>query len=199
MVLAMTSRGDWKWHVWGGKAALITGSGIGLATARAVAAKGAKIIVAEINTAAGEQTAQIVSQAGDECIAILTDVSQEESVKTAIEAAVRNYGALHILHNNAGGSTPADNTAVESPIEEFWRAIRLDLFGTFLGVPLRHTGDHRLWWRSGDQHGLECRVDGRCRPRLNSEPRQQVLLCFSHDFAVACAGVSRPYRRTQRV
>jgi NAD(P)-dependent dehydrogenase (short-subunit alcohol dehydrogenase family) len=40
---------------------------------------------------------------------------------------------LHILHNNAGGSTPQDDTVVDAPIEEFWRVIRLDLFGTFLG------------------------------------------------------------------
>jgi NAD(P)-dependent dehydrogenase (short-subunit alcohol dehydrogenase family) len=40
---------------------------------------------------------------------------------------------LHILHNNAGGSTNIDNTVVAAPIEEFWRVIRLDLFGTFLG------------------------------------------------------------------
>jgi NAD(P)-dependent dehydrogenase (short-subunit alcohol dehydrogenase family) len=60
-------------------------------------------------------------------------VSQEDSIKAAIETAVRHYGGLHILHNNAGGSTPADNTVVDAPIEEFWRAIRLDLFGTFLG------------------------------------------------------------------
>ena len=60
-------------------------------------------------------------------------MSQEESVKTAVETAVRHYGGLHIVHNNAGGSTPADGTVVEAPIEEFWRAIRLDLFGTFLG------------------------------------------------------------------
>jgi NAD(P)-dependent dehydrogenase (short-subunit alcohol dehydrogenase family) len=46
---------------------------------------------------------------------------------------VRHYGGLHILHNNAGGSTPADSTVVDVPLEEFWRAIRLDLFGTFLG------------------------------------------------------------------
>jgi NAD(P)-dependent dehydrogenase (short-subunit alcohol dehydrogenase family) len=54
-------------------------------------------------------------------------------LRVAIETAVRHYGGLHVLHNNAGGSTPADNTVVEAPIEEFWRAIRLDLFGTFLG------------------------------------------------------------------
>src|SRR5438874_6792223 len=43
------------------------------------------------------------------------------------------YGGLHVLHNNAGGSTPAYNTVVEAPIDEFWCAIRLDLFGTCLG------------------------------------------------------------------
>jgi NAD(P)-dependent dehydrogenase (short-subunit alcohol dehydrogenase family) len=46
---------------------------------------------------------------------------------------VDTFGRLDVLHNNAGGSTPQDNTVVDAPIEEFWRVIRLDLFGTFLG------------------------------------------------------------------
>ena len=82
---------------------------------------------------AGEQTAQIISQTGGHCIAVTTNVSEEDSIRAAIDTAVRHYGGLHVLHNNAGGSTSADNTVVEAPIEEFWRAIRLDLFGTFLG------------------------------------------------------------------
>ena len=118
-----------------GKVALITGAGtgIGRATARAMAAAGAKVVVAEVNAAAGEQTAQIVTQAGGDCIAVTTDVTQEDSVRAAIGRAVSHYGALHVLHNNAGGSTPVDSTVVDVPLEEFWRAIRLDLFGTFLG------------------------------------------------------------------
>src|SRR6202047_3856011 len=118
-----------------GKVALITGAGtgIGRATARAMAAEGAKVVVAEINAEAGEQTAQIVAQAGGGCIAGAAGGTQEDSVRAAIDAAVQHYGGLHILHNNAGGSTPVDSTVVEVPIEEFWRAIRLDLFGTFLG------------------------------------------------------------------
>ena len=118
-----------------GKVALITGAGtgIGRAAARAMAAEGAKIVIAELNKAAGEQTAQIVTQAGGDCIAVATDVTVEDSVKAAIDAAVSHYGALHVLHNNAGGSTSADDTVVDAPLEEFWRVIRLDLFGTFLG------------------------------------------------------------------
>src|ERR1700680_1493767 len=113
----------------GGKVALSTGAGtgIGRATARAMAAEGAKVVVAEINAEAGEQTAQILAQDGGDCIAVATDVTQQDSVRAAIDAAVRHYGGLHILHNNAGGSTPVDSTVVEVPIEEFWRATRLDL------------------------------------------------------------------------
>ncbi len=85
-----------KWLIiWGvlqrldGKVALITGAGtgIGRATARAMAAEGAKVVVAEINAEAGEQTAQIAAQAGGDCIAVATGVTQEDSVRAAIDAA----------------------------------------------------------------------------------------------------------------
>jgi NAD(P)-dependent dehydrogenase (short-subunit alcohol dehydrogenase family) len=118
-----------------GKVALITGSGtgIGRATAKAMAAEGAKVVIAELNKAAGEQIAQVIAQAGGDCIAVPTDVTDEASMKAAIDTALNHYGALHVLHNNAGGSTSVDNTVVDAPIEEFWRVIKLDLFGTFLG------------------------------------------------------------------
>ena len=118
-----------------GKVALITGSGtgIGRATAQKMAAEGARVVVAELNAAAGEQTAHIITQAGGEAIFLRTDVTEPDSIQATIEKCVQHYGALHVLHNNAGGSTSADNTVVDAPLEEFWRAIKLDLFGTFLG------------------------------------------------------------------
>ena len=115
-----------------GKVAFITGAGagIGRATAIGFAREGARVAVVEINPAAGEETAHL---AGNGAVAIRTDVTDPDNLQAAIHRAVDHFGALHVLHNNAGGSTPEDNTAVDAPIEEFWRAIRLDLFGTFLG------------------------------------------------------------------
>jgi len=115
-----------------GKVAFITGAGtgIGRATAILLAREGAKVAVADIDAAAADETAQL---AGNEAIAILTDVTDPDSLKAAIRATVDKFGRLDVLHNNAGGSTAEDDTAVNAPIEEFWRAIKLDLFGTFLG------------------------------------------------------------------
>lgn len=116
-----------------GKVAVVTGAGtgIGRATARLFAQEGARVVVAELNAEAGEQTAQLIVQEGGE--AITTDVTEPDSIQATIDAAVRHFGALHVLHNNAGGSTARDSDVTDAPLEEFWRVIRLDLFGTFLG------------------------------------------------------------------
>jgi NAD(P)-dependent dehydrogenase (short-subunit alcohol dehydrogenase family) len=115
-----------------GKVAFITGAGTGIGRATAIlfARESAKVAIAEIDAAAGEETAHL---AGNGAIAIRTDVTEPESLERAIRATIDKFGGLHVLHNNAGGSTAADNTAVEAPLDEFWRAIKLDLYGTFLG------------------------------------------------------------------
>src|SRR6202158_3129303 len=99
-----------------GKVAFITGAGTGIGRATAIlfAREGARVAIAEIDTAAGEETAHL---AGHSAIAIRTDVTDEASLQAAVRATVREFGALHVLHNNAGGSTPQDNTVVEAPIE----------------------------------------------------------------------------------
>ena len=60
-------------------------------------------------------------------------MTDPDSLQAAIRATVDKFGRLDVLHNNAGGSTARDDTAVNAPLDEFWRAIKLDLYGTFLG------------------------------------------------------------------
>jgi NAD(P)-dependent dehydrogenase (short-subunit alcohol dehydrogenase family) len=128
-----------------GKVAFITGGagGIGRATAERFAEEGAAVVVADIDAASGEAAAasaraQGAGRGGDAHF-LHCDVTERASVEAAIAQTVARYGKLHILHNNAGGSTMQDGPVTEAPEEEFWRAIKLDLYGTFLcckiGIP----------------------------------------------------------------
>lgn len=118
-----------------GKVALITGagSGIGRATAELFAREGAKVAIAEIDKQSGEETVRLVQAAGGEAIFVHTDVTNPDSVEAAIAMVESTFGLLNVLHNNAGGSSARDDSVVDVAIDEFWRTIKLDLFGTFLG------------------------------------------------------------------
>ena len=128
-----------------GKIAFISGAGggIGRATAMRFAEEGAKVAVTDIDATAGEESARLAREAGGnsggDAVFMYCDVTEHASVKEAIAATVARWGGLHILHNNAGGSTLQDGPVTEAPDEEFWRVIKLDLYGTFLcskyGIP----------------------------------------------------------------
>jgi NAD(P)-dependent dehydrogenase (short-subunit alcohol dehydrogenase family) len=121
-----------------GKVAFITGGGggIGRATAERFAEEGAKVVVADIDARTGEAAAQSARSraagSGGDGHFVLCDVTDRESVEAAIAETVARYGKLDVLHNNAGGSTLQDGPVTEAPEEEFWRVIKLDLYGTFL-------------------------------------------------------------------
>ena len=101
------------------------------------------MIIAEIDPEVGEAAAESArafgKESGGDAYFIPTDVTDEESVKSVIAETIKKFGQLNILHNNAGGSTLDDGPVTEAPVEEFWRCIKLDLFGTFLcskyGIP----------------------------------------------------------------
>jgi NAD(P)-dependent dehydrogenase (short-subunit alcohol dehydrogenase family) len=118
-----------------GKIALITGAGqgIGRAAARLFATEGARVVAAEIAREQGEATAKTIRDAGGEVLFVATDVRDPASVEAAVRTTVDRFGRLDVLYNNAGGATARDGKVTEMVLEEFWRTIGVDLFGTFLG------------------------------------------------------------------
>lgn len=83
-----------------GKVALVTGaaSGIGRAIALAFAREGARVVVADVNVVAGEQTVQQISAAGGEAIFVWTDVSRADQVEAMVTAALTAFGRLVLCH-----------------------------------------------------------------------------------------------------
>jgi len=115
------------------KVALITGaaSGIGRATALLFARGGAKVVVADINAAGGQDTVETIRRGGGEAIFALADVTSAADAKRMVDTAVETYGRLDILFNNAG---IAHRASVDECSEEDWdRVIAINLKGVFLG------------------------------------------------------------------
>lgn len=117
-----------------GRVALITGagSGIGRAAAQMFARHGAKVAIAELDSERGEASAQAVRAAGGGALFVHTDVTQEDSVRTAVRECVRAYGKLDLLFNCAGGSVPDDDDVTRVDMSVWSHTIELDLKGTIL-------------------------------------------------------------------
>jgi NAD(P)-dependent dehydrogenase (short-subunit alcohol dehydrogenase family) len=118
-----------------GKVAFITGAGdgIGQAAAMLFSREGARVVVTEINPATGAETTRRIQRAGGDALHIELDVTDADGFQRAIDKTVATYGKLDILYNNAGGSSLKDGTVVDVSLDEFWRTMRVDLFGTWLG------------------------------------------------------------------
>jgi len=87
-----------------GKVVLVTGGSYGIGRAAAIdfAKRGAKVVIADIDTVRGEETLEKIRVAGGKAIFVKTDVSSEDDVKELIEKTVLTYGKLDCAFNNAG-------------------------------------------------------------------------------------------------
>jgi NAD(P)-dependent dehydrogenase (short-subunit alcohol dehydrogenase family) len=117
------------------KVAVITGaaSGIGRAAAIRFAGEGASVVIADLNREGGEAALRDCRENGGNAAFQLTDVSKEENVKAAIDRAVKEFGRLDIIYNNAGLGGAVGQ--LEKTSAENWdRTFAILLRAVFLGI-----------------------------------------------------------------
>lgn len=115
-----------------GKVAVITGAGrgIGAATARLFAIEGAKVVLASRTAGEINQVAETIRASGGQALAVSTDVTSEASVQALFNEALKSFGRVDILINNAGSVIVKDFAAFTA---EAWDSvISTNLRGSFL-------------------------------------------------------------------
>jgi NAD(P)-dependent dehydrogenase (short-subunit alcohol dehydrogenase family) len=117
-----------------GKVAVVTGggSGLGRASARALAAAGARVVVGDVDDAGAAATVAVIVDAGGDALAHHVDVSVADECAGLVRRAVDHYGGLRVLHNSAGVAWPGrDGFAPAVDPAEWDRVIAINLSGTF--------------------------------------------------------------------
>ncbi|MEK4085707.1 SDR family NAD(P)-dependent oxidoreductase [Psychrobacillus sp. FSL K6-1415] len=116
------------------KVAVVTGgaSGIGLATAKAFLAKGAKVVIGDYNEDSGKAVVQQLKETFENVLFVRTDVADEQSVENLVKTAVDKFGQLDIIFNNAG--IGIQKPTHELTDDEYKRVIAVNQDGVFYGI-----------------------------------------------------------------
>ena len=117
-----------------GKVAFVTGaaSGIGRASAKELAARGARVAVADLNGAGAEAVAKEIAQAGGDAAAFTLDVADRGANERVVAEVVKRFGALHLAHLNAGIAT--GGSILDITPEDWKRTLAVNLDGVFFGL-----------------------------------------------------------------
>jgi NAD(P)-dependent dehydrogenase (short-subunit alcohol dehydrogenase family) len=113
------------------KVAVVTGggSGMGRAIGLAFARQGAKVVIADINLEAACETVALLGSAGGEAIAVKVDVTRKAETLDMAEAALRRFGRIDVLVNNAGSRCL--KSFLDHTEEDWYRMIDINLTGHF--------------------------------------------------------------------
>ncbi|MFV8817978.1 SDR family NAD(P)-dependent oxidoreductase [Haliea sp. E17] len=116
-----------------GRVFTITGGtgGLGKATAQLCAARGASVVLADLDAAAGEALVAAIRASGGKAAFIRTDVTREEDVMAMVDFAVDSFGGLHGAFNNAGIDN-GHKTVTEASLADWQQNIGVNLTGVFL-------------------------------------------------------------------
>lgn len=121
-----------------GQVAIVTGGaqGIGGATARRLAEEGARVLIADVDREMAEKNARTIQDAGGDAAVLVADVGRSEDIRAMVDEAVRLWGTLNILVNNAYNPLgAADHGSAVEVSEEAWdRALAVLMRSIFLGA-----------------------------------------------------------------
>lgn len=117
------------------KVAIVTGagSGFGEGIAKTYAREGARVVVADINEAAGQRVADEITKAGGQARFVRTDVSKAADMAAMLAAALDAFGGVHIVVNNAG-TTHRNRPMLEVEEDEFERIYAINVKSIFLSA-----------------------------------------------------------------
>lgn len=117
-----------------GKVAIVTGAagGIGREAALLLGQQGAKLIIADFNTAEGERTVEMIRYTGGEAHFVMTDVSKAADCRRMVEETLGIYDRLDLAFNNAGIAPVSHHPLGEEDEAAFDRIIGINLKGVFL-------------------------------------------------------------------
>ncbi|MGB5199591.1 MAG: 7-alpha-hydroxysteroid dehydrogenase [Sedimenticolaceae bacterium] len=113
-----------------GQVALVTGggAGIGRGIAKMFAGAGASVLVTDLKQETAETVAEEIREGGGKAAAVACNVTKEDELEAAVNAAIENFGKLSILVNNAGGGGPKP---FDMPMDDFRWAYEINVFSLF--------------------------------------------------------------------
>jgi meso-butanediol dehydrogenase/(S,S)-butanediol dehydrogenase/diacetyl reductase len=111
---------------------IVTGGagGIGAAAARALAAEGASVVVADLDPTSAASVAEAIAAEGGAALPVGVDVADRSQVRAMVQAAVDTFGALHVIFNNAGMNRPRDFMDVDEA--NFDEIVRVNAWGVIV-------------------------------------------------------------------
>jgi NAD(P)-dependent dehydrogenase (short-subunit alcohol dehydrogenase family) len=125
-----------------GKVAFITGAanGLGRVAAERFAAEGARVVVADVGDA--NDVLKTIAAAGGTAASVQCDVSSDSAVRDAVDFAVKTFGDLHVLYNNAGVMLSADDDPVSTPDDVIEKTLDINVKGVMYAC--RHAIPHMM-------------------------------------------------------
>lgn len=126
------------------KVVVVTGAGggMGRVAAEIFAREGAKIAVADLSRAGGEETVKLIHEAGGEAFFVQANMASDADVKSLMDQTAERYGALHVLYNNAGIMPNEDASVTDMTDETFALVMDVNLKGA--GFACKHAIPHMI-------------------------------------------------------